>query len=136
MAQAPNRGEVYLDYQSAKPVDPRVVEVMTPYFHRAVRQPGVAARRRRRRHRDARGRPREGRRLHRGTARGDRLHVWCHRVEYLALLGYANRNRRAGDHVVISEVDHISIHNLGKALEKAGFRIEKGAARSVRTHRP
>ena len=43
----------------------------------------------------------------------------------LALLGYANRNRRAGDHVVISEVDHISIHNLGKALEKAGFRVSK-----------
>ena len=38
----------------------------------------------------------------------------------LALLGYANRNRRAGDHVVISEVDHISIHNLGKELEKRG----------------
>src|SRR5680860_1792572 len=25
-------GEVYLDYQSAKPVDPRVVEAMMPYF--------------------------------------------------------------------------------------------------------
>ena len=24
--------EVYLDYQSAKPVDPRVVEAMLPYF--------------------------------------------------------------------------------------------------------
>jgi cysteine desulfurase len=43
----------------------------------------------------------------------------------LALLGFARRNRRAGDHVVISEVEHISILNLAKALEKDGFRVSR-----------
>ena len=31
--------EVYLDYQSSKPVDPRVVEVMLPYFHERYGNP-------------------------------------------------------------------------------------------------
>ena len=43
----------------------------------------------------------------------------------LALIGYANRNKRSGDHVVISEVEHISLHNIGKYLEKEGFRVTK-----------
>ena len=43
----------------------------------------------------------------------------------LALLGYAGRNKRAGDHVIISEVEHISLHNIGKQLEKSGLRVTK-----------
>ena len=43
----------------------------------------------------------------------------------LALIGYASRNKRSGDHVVISEVEHISLHNIGKYLEKEGFRVTK-----------
>jgi cysteine sulfinate desulfinase/cysteine desulfurase-like protein len=33
--------QVYLDYQSAKPVDPRVVEGMTKYFHEAFGNPSA-----------------------------------------------------------------------------------------------
>jgi len=40
----------------------------------------------------------------------------------LALIGHAHRNKRVGDHVVISEVEHISLHNVGKYLEKEDFR--------------
>jgi len=43
----------------------------------------------------------------------------------IGLIGYANRNRRSGDHVVISEVEHISVLNIGKYLEKAGFRVSR-----------
>ena len=59
--------EVYLDYQSAKPVDPRVVEAMLPYFTERFGNPASL-------HAvgDARPRcssePREGRRLHRRAA--------------------------------------------------------------------
>ena len=125
MEQAPNRDDVYLDYQSAKPVDPRVVEAMAPYFTERFGNPAS---------------------LHSvgddATATLDNARAkvaasigalpeeivftsGATESSNLALLGYANRNRRAGDHIVISEVDHISIHNLGKALEKAGFRIDK-----------
>ncbi len=118
--------EVYLDYQSAKPVDPRVIEAMLPYFGERF---GNAAS------------------LHavgdRATATLDasraRLAAFigaddpdevvftsgATESNNLALIGYANRNRRSGGHVVISEVDHISILNIGKYLEKADFRVGK-----------
>ncbi|MHA1887005.1 MAG: cysteine desulfurase family protein, partial [Promethearchaeota archaeon] len=41
------------------------------------------------------------------------------------LLGYAIRNRRKGNHIIISEVEHISQHNLVKYLEKNGFVVSK-----------
>jgi cysteine desulfurase len=43
----------------------------------------------------------------------------------LALIGYANRNKRSGKHIVISEIEHISLHNIGKYLEKEGFQVSK-----------
>ena len=43
----------------------------------------------------------------------------------LALIGYAMRNKRKGDHIIISEVEHISIHNIAKYLERNGFEISK-----------
>ncbi len=119
------KDEVYLDYQSAKPVDPRVVEAMLPYFAKRFGNPAS---------------------LH---AVGDRatatleesraavaafLHADPDEILFtsgatesnnLALLGYANRNRNSGRHVIISEVEHISIHNIGKYLEKQGFKVTK-----------
>ena len=125
MAEAPNRDEVYLDYQSAKPVDPRVVEAMTPYFTERFGNPaslhGVG---------DDATETLDAARAKVAASIGalpEEIVFTSGATESsnLALLGYANRNRRAGDHIVISEVDHISIHNLGKALEKAGFRVDK-----------
>ena len=125
MAQTHSRGDVYLDYQSAKPVDPRVIEEMTPYFNERFGNPaslhGVGD--------DATAtldRARERVAASIGALPEEIVFTsGATESSNLALLGYANRNRRAGDHVVISEVDHISIHNLGKALEKAGFRVAK-----------
>jgi len=119
------RGDVYLDYQSAKPVDPRVVEAMTPYFTERFGNPaslhGVGD--------DATATLEDARAKVAASigALPEEIVFTSGATESsnLALLGYANRNRRAGDHVVISEVDHISIHNIGKALEKAGFRVSK-----------
>lgn len=122
MTDAP---EVYLDYQSAKPVDPRVIEAMEPYLGSSFGNPAS---------------------LH---LVGDRAHEALERARAqvaafigakpeeivftagateannLALAGFAKRNRRAGEHVVISEVEHISILNLGKHLEKQGFTVSR-----------
>jgi cysteine desulfurase len=124
-AGAPGRGQVYLDHQSAKPVDPRVVEIMTPYFTELFGNPaslhGVG---------DDATATLETARAKVAASIGalpEEIVFTSGATESsnLALLGYANRNRRAGDHILISEVDHISIHNLGKSLEKAGFGIGK-----------
>ncbi len=117
--------EVYLDYQSAKPVDPRVVEAMLPYFTERFGNPAS---------------------LHavgdRATAALDESRAavaafvgaqpdeiiftaGATESNNLALIGYATRAKREGAHVVISEVEHISLHNIGKYLEKSGFRVTK-----------
>ena len=43
----------------------------------------------------------------------------------LALIGYARRNKRSGGHVVITEVEHISVLNIGKFLEQEGFKVTR-----------
>ena len=43
----------------------------------------------------------------------------------LALIGYAQRNKRRGNHIIISEMEHISIHNITRYLEKNGFEVSR-----------
>ncbi|MHC1591672.1 MAG: cysteine desulfurase family protein, partial [Candidatus Helarchaeales archaeon] len=43
----------------------------------------------------------------------------------LAIIGHAMRNKRKGKHVIISEIEHVSIHNIAKYLEKNGFEVSK-----------
>ena len=117
--------EVYLDYQSAKPVDPRVVEAMLPYFGERFGNPAslhsvgdratVSLEESRAKVAEFIGAEPEEILFTSGATESNNL----------ALLGYAGRNKRAGDHVVISEVEHISLHNIGKQLEKSGLRVTK-----------
>lgn len=117
--------EVYLDYQSAKPVDPRVVKAMLPYFTERFGNPASL---------HAVG-DRATEVLEENRARvaafvgaqPDEILFTSGATESsnLAVIGFANRAKRTGDHVIISEVEHISLHNIGKALEKSGFRVTK-----------
>jgi len=120
-----SRPEIYLDYQSAKPVDPLVVDAMLPYFNERFGNPSS---------------------LHlEGDRASDILDVCRGRIaefigadkneilftsgatesNNLALIGYATRNRGKGNHIIISEVEHISIHNIAKYLEKEGLEVTR-----------
>jgi cysteine desulfurase len=117
--------EVYLDYQSSKPVDPRVVQAMLPWFTEHFGNPSSL-------HRDGdeatdaleRSRERVARFI---GADKDEVVFTSGATESsnLAILGYVSRNRRRGDHVVIAEPEHISIHNIVKALEKQGLKVSR-----------
>jgi cysteine desulfurase len=117
--------QVYLDYQSAKPVDPRVVDAMRPWFTEHPGNPSSL-------HTDGdeatdaleRSRERVAQLI---GANKDEVIFTSGATESnnLAIIGYATRNRRRGDHIVIAESEHISIHNIAKALEKQGFRVSK-----------
>ncbi len=117
--------EVYLDNQSAKPVDPRVIEGMLPYFGEKYGNPSA---------------------LHTigdiGTdtleesrksiakfinADEDEIIFTSGATEAinLGIIGYAMKNKNKGNHIVMSEIEHISIHNIAKYLERAGFEISK-----------
>ncbi|MCU0258793.1 MAG: cysteine desulfurase [Solirubrobacteraceae bacterium] len=122
---SPSRDIVYADYQSAKPVDPRVVEAMLPYMTARFGNPsslhGVGD--------EATAALDEARsRVARFVgAQPDEIVFTSGATEAnnLALIGYCRRNRRKGDHVLISEAEHISILNIAKVLEKEGFRVTR-----------
>lgn len=117
--------QIYLDYQTAKPVDPRVVEEMLPWFTEKFGNPSslhhvgdVAT--------DALEASRE-RIAHFINADTDEIVFTSGATEAsnLGILGYALKNKRKGKHVIISEIDHISVHNIGKYLTQNGFEVTK-----------
>lgn len=117
---------VYLDYQAAKPVDSRVISEMTIYLNQKFANPSS---------------------LHcEGDEATDALSEFRQKVadfinapdpesiiftsgatesNNLALIGYAMRNIKKGNHIIISEIEHISILNIAKYLERQGFEVSR-----------
>ncbi len=117
---------VYLDYQAAKPVDERVLKAMLPYFNEIYANPESLH--------------------HEGDLATEALEKAREKVasfinapdpesiiftsgatesNNLALIGSALRNKKKGNHVIISEIEHISILNIAKYLERQGFKISR-----------
>lgn len=117
---------VNTDYIAARPVDPRVVEAMTPWFREGLANPSSAhsaGHRARTAVEEARAqlasliraaKPREV--IFTGTATES---------NNIAITGVARRNKALGNHIVISAIEHISILNITKALEKEGFQVTR-----------
>lgn len=117
--------QIYLDYQSSKPVDPKVIDAMIPYFYDEFGNPSS---------------------LHKAGDKASETLEECRKSianfinsekeeiiftsgatesNNLAIIGFALRNKNRGNHVIISEIEHISIHNIAKYLEKNGFKVSK-----------
>ncbi len=121
----PEDGVVYADYQASKPVDPRVVEAMLPYLTKtfgnaaslhAVGDDATAALA------DARSRVASAF----GAQPSEIIFTsGATEANNLGIIGYMQRSRRKGDHVVITEAEHISVLNIAKYLEKNGFRVTR-----------
>ncbi|MFW9956760.1 MAG: cysteine desulfurase family protein [Candidatus Odinarchaeota archaeon] len=117
--------QVYLDYQSAKPVDPRVVEGMKPYFSEKYGNPSALH--------SIGDEGTEALEESRKTiarfinADEDEIIFTSGATEAinLGIIGYALKNQKKGNHIIISEIEHISIHNIAKHLERSGFEISK-----------
>lgn len=117
---------VYLDYQAAKPVDPRVFEAMKPYFTKDFGNPsslhnyGYKATNSLE---DARLKITE----FINAPSPDNIIFTSGATESnnLGIIGAALRNRRKGNHIIISEIEHISILNIGKYLEREGYRVSR-----------
>ena len=115
-----------MDYQAAKPVDPEVFEEMKPYFMDKFGNPSslhlvgdVAT--------DVLEESRK-KLMHFINAQKEREIIFTSGAtesNNLALIGYAMRNKRNGKHIIISEIEHISIHNVAKYLQKNGFEVSK-----------
>lgn len=116
---------INLDYQASKPVDPRVIDEMLPYFKKHYGNPsslhtiGDDAEK-------AMDRARKSI-AHFINANPEEVYFTSGATESInmALIGYALRNKRKGNHIIMSEVEHISQHNIAKYLTKNGFVVSK-----------
>jgi len=119
------KSDVYLDYQSSKPMDPRVVEAMTPYFSELFGNPSSL-------HLDG-DRATEvlessREKIARFIGADSKEVIFTSSAtesNNLAVIGYAMRKKGKGNHIIISEVEHISILNIAKYLEKNGFEVTR-----------
>jgi cysteine desulfurase len=117
---------VYLDYQAAKPVDERVVEEMLPIFNKDFANPASLHG-----HGDIateilkQSRQKVADFINAPDAEDILFTSGATESNNMALIGSALKNKRKGDHIIISEIEHISILNIGKYLEQQGFRVSR-----------
>ena len=116
----------YLDYQAAKPVDKRVLEAMLPYFNNKFANPSSL-------HNDGdiatdileKSREMIAKFINAPNASDINLTASATESNNLALIGAAINRKKKGDHIIISEIEHISILNIAKYLERNGFRVSR-----------
>jgi cysteine desulfurase len=116
---------INFDYAAGYPTDPDVIKSMTPYFFEKYGNPsslyflGEQAR-----EAIIISQKRIGELI--GNESPEREIFFTSGAtesNNLALKGYSFRNKRKGNHIIISSIEHISIINIAKYLEKNGFII-------------
>ncbi|NWF96927.1 MAG: cysteine desulfurase [Candidatus Thorarchaeota archaeon] len=115
--------DLYFDYHSSKPTDPRVVDEMIPFFTERFGNPSSL-------HNtgdDATKVLEESRATIARFINADPDEIvftsGATEASNLAIIGYALKNKAKGKHVVVSEVEHISIANIAKHLTTMGFEV-------------
>jgi len=117
---------IYLDNQAAKPVDVRVMAEMTLFFNEKFANPAslhcdgdVAT--------DILEKSREKVASFVNAPNSSDILFTSSATESnnLGIIGAARRQKKKGNHIIISEIEHISILNIGKYLEREGFRVSR-----------
>ncbi|TES84424.1 aminotransferase class V-fold PLP-dependent enzyme [Candidatus Aerophobetes bacterium] len=114
---------VYFDYANTGPVDPRVLKEMMPYFQEVFGNPSslhdfgqTAA--------EAVDKAREKVAGLIGSSKEEIIFTASStEANNFALKGIALANRRRGEHIVISQIEHFSVLHPAKTLEKWGFEV-------------
>lgn len=112
---------VYLDYAGFAPVDPRVVAVMRPFLEGGAGNPGAPHSLGLEARASLDGARAKLARLFGGTPAGVIFTASATEANNLALKGVSQR--APGRHVVTSAIEHISVLNACRDLEKHGYRV-------------
>lgn len=114
---------VYLDHSATTPVDTAVMEAMLPYFSRLYGNPSSIHRFGREAHialEDARA-------TIAGMINARESEIFFvsggTEADNLAIQGVAYHQRRRGNHIITTGVEHPAVLNTCKALEKEGFEV-------------
>jgi len=114
---------VYVDYGAGTPVDPRVLEVMKPYFTKRFGNPSSV-------HsmgQEAKKAVEESRKsvadLVGAKIKGEIVFTsGATESNNLAIKGVAYRNKNRGNHMITTTIEHMSVINTFKYLQKEGFK--------------
>ena len=117
---------IYLDNQAAKPVDVRVMAEMTLYFNEKFANPASL-------HCDGdiatdileQSREKVANFVNAPNSSDILFTSGATESNNLGVIGAARRLKKKGNHIIISEIEHISILNIGKYLEREGFRVSR-----------
>ena len=124
MTDAAGAKRIYMDHAAAAPVDPRVLERMMPYFTERYGNPAslhVAGREPKRALEDART---SVARLVNAKRKEEVIFTaGATEASNLGIKGVAMRMKGEGNHVVTSAIEHISVLNIMKYLQKQGFEV-------------
>ncbi len=112
---------VYLDYAGFAPVDPRVVAVMRPFLEGGAGNPAAAHSLGLEARASLDGARAKLARLFGGVPSGVVFTASATEANNLAIRGVTQR--AAGRHVVTTAVEHVSVLNSCRALEKQGWRV-------------
>ncbi len=116
---------IYLDYAATTPLDSRVLEAMQPYFtdyHGNSSSVHGFGRRMLDAVEDAR------------TELAGMIHAKASEIVFtasateannLALKGVAEAHASKGKHIIISSIEHASVHETGRSLEEKGFEVSR-----------
>nr|MDO8133033.1 cysteine desulfurase family protein [Candidatus Njordarchaeum guaymaensis] len=113
-----------MDNSAGRPVDPRVLEEMLPYFTERYGNPssvhsmGVEAK-----SAVENGRERVAQLIGSTNPREIVFTSGATESNNLAIKGVAYRNKGKGNHIISSPIEHMSILNTLKSLEKEGFQV-------------
>ena len=115
---------IYLDGTAGLPVDPRVLEAMKPYYSEKFGNPSSI-------HffgREGRTALEAGRKsvadLMNAKDQKEIIFTSCATESInLAIKGLAQRNKTEGNHIVISQMEHMSVINTCKFLQKNGYEV-------------
>jgi len=115
---------ICMDYQAGAPTDPRVLEAMMPYLtetfgnpsspHQFGQETKTAVDHARSQVAELIGAKKAGDVIF--TSGGTESNN-------LAIRGVAHRNREKGDHVITTKIEHMSVINTCKSLQKEGFKV-------------
>jgi cysteine desulfurase len=115
--------QVYLDHSATTPVDPLIVEAMLPYFSEKFGNPSslyTIGRQARRAIEESRQKVADliGAKKEEIIFTGSGTES-----DNLAIKGIAYRNRKKGDHIITSSIEHHAVLHTCKYLETQGFKV-------------
>lgn len=115
---------VYMDYGSASPVDARVLSTMMPYFDKEVGNPSSLHSPGRKAKRELEAARAKVAALVAATNPKSIIFTSCAtESNNLALRGGALRYKDKGNHIITTSVEHMSVMNTIKDLQRSGFEV-------------